>query len=169
MMKFKKIFAALSLIALSGCAQMTQVQNRTYDYDTFCPTDTSKTEDKEVVIKTDQRYFYITSDGSVYSQRELQQLNNHSDALSSSINAIVGNVIPKQSKSDPSTAKRVIVRKFVYQSDRNKSYCATNFVEDDTLEIKDGSKFVLDLSKLDIDNRSVYNNTSKKVLLTPIR
>lgn len=165
-MKLKYLLPIITASLLTGCVNPI-ISNTVSDYSIFCPTVQQSDEGKVVVIKEDQRDFYITSDGAMYSQRELSALNTNSNALAGTVNSIVGNVIPE--KSDPSTAKKVIVRKFVYDNDRTKSYCGSVFTEDDKGNVKDGDRFLLDTSQITLDNKSVYERENKQVYLKRIK
>lgn len=169
-MKLKYLLPIITASLLTGCVN-PMFSNPVSDYSIFCPTVQQSDEGKVVVIKEDQRDFYITSDGAMYSQRELSALNTNSTALAGTVNSIVGNVVGNviPEKSDPATAKKVIVRKFVYDNDRAKSYCGSVFTEDDKGNVKDGDRFLLDTSQITLDNKSVYERENKQVYLKRIK
>lgn len=167
----KKTASLLLLISLTGCAQLTPTTpTKSYDYNIFCPDTPQKEDNQKRVVKVDDNIFYLTSDGKTYSYRELQNLSSPDTGFNKALNTFVPGLLQEQNKSDPSTAKKVIVNKFVFQSDKSKTFCSTGFVENGAQKLQDGKVFVLDTTDINLDTQGLYNNTERgSVKLYPVK
>lgn len=177
-----------TVLVLSGCATVPQQSSlpKETDYSMFCKVDMSEVvQGSYIVEKIDQRYFYITSNGNVYSKNELdrlkvkQQENNNkplTDQVQSKVKNVIDgiagfNIMPSDNidDTDVNTAKRVVIRKFISVDNPKVAYCTARLEVNDNPGKFTARTYKMVVNKSSGTNVDVYNNNSNEnIALFPI-
>lgn len=177
-----------ALFVLSGCTTLPEQASvpKDTDYGMFCKVDMDEVvEGNYLVKKIDQRFFYITSNGNVYSKNELdnlklqQQENNNrplteqvQSKFKSIVNGIAGiNIMHSDNidKTDVNTAKRIVVRKFISVDHPSIAYCTAKLESSDQPEKFTTKMYKMVVKKANETNIDIYNNNGKdNIFLTPL-
>lgn len=183
MNKVKLFLTAGFIFALSGCAnnEMYHKQPVKSDYEKFCNVEMSEVVPGNYIVnKVDQKYFYITSNGNVYSKAEIDQVKQEQQnigdqmqgKITGMVNSIIGfNVVPtsKNDNSDVENAKRAVVRKFVSVKNPNLVYCTSILASDDSPEKFTTETYKMTVKSQNYTNVDFYNNSENHhIFLTPL-
>lgn len=178
MNKFKYVATGLFFL-LSGCSNGMnphEVQEKS-DYEKFCNVDMDEVVPGNYIVnKVDQKYFYISSNGNLYSKNEIERLKSEREdgknKITGIVNSVVGfNVIPTKrvDNSNIENAKKVVVRKFFAAENVNSIYCTSILATDDQPEKYTTKKYKMVVKSKDYTNVEFYNNSEGyHIFLTPL-
>lgn len=200
MKKAKLALTCLCLAVLSGCTMPTggssqyQTQNTVYkDYKAFCNVDmTQVVPGNYLVEKNEQKYFYIDSDGNIYSNQELNKLkeqqgninieNQMADQVKNkfagALNTFIGTQVVQESAKpvDISTIKQIVVKQFSLVKNPSQHYCTADLSSNYNPENFTAKRYILKVTQSlnqeqnDEMNINMYNDIqNSNVYLTPLK
>lgn len=184
----KKYLLALSMATLlSGCVSPTKVSRNTVgntlpqDFNKFCYTTmTEVPSGTYMVTKGDQRNFYMTPEGTIYSRAELDNIAQQNNSvnvdsmknmLKGQLNSVIGmNVFQQTQSVDITKVKTVVVRQFHPVKKPGETYCIEKLEENDVPEDFTSEKYKMVLTHTTASNSEFYSDTNQhNVMLYPIK